>query len=30
MSFSWERAATEFLDLYECLVTEEYAEPCTC
>jgi glycosyltransferase involved in cell wall biosynthesis len=28
--FSWERTATEFMDLYECLAREEYPELCTC
>jgi D-inositol-3-phosphate glycosyltransferase len=30
MSFSWDRAASEFLELYECLVSEEFTEICTC
>lgn len=30
MSFSWERSASEFLELYECLVSEEFVEVCTC
>ena len=28
--FSWERAADEFIELYECLVREESPEACTC
>ncbi|MGH2809011.1 MAG: glycosyltransferase [Actinomycetota bacterium] len=28
--FSWERAAEEFLELYECLVREDSPEACTC
>ena len=28
--FSWERAANEFIELYECLVREESPEACTC
>ena len=28
--FSWERTASAFLDLYECLVREESPEACTC
>ena len=28
--FSWERAAAEFLELYECLVREDSPEVCTC
>jgi D-inositol-3-phosphate glycosyltransferase len=28
--FSWDRAATELLDLYECLRNEQYPELCTC
>lgn len=28
--FSWERAANEFLELYECLVREDSPEACTC
>lgn len=29
-AFSWERAAGQFLELYECLVREEFTELCTC
>lgn len=29
-AFSWERAASEFVELYECLVREESPEVCTC
>lgn len=29
-AFSWERAAGEFIELYECLVREESPEACTC
>ena len=28
--FSWDSAAAEFLELYECLVNEEFTELCTC
>jgi D-inositol-3-phosphate glycosyltransferase len=28
--FSWDNAAGEFLELYECLVNEEFTELCTC
>jgi D-inositol-3-phosphate glycosyltransferase len=30
MSFSWDRAAAEFVELYECLVSEEFTEICSC
>ncbi len=29
-AFSWDRSATRFLELYECLVREESPEICTC
>jgi glycogen synthase len=29
-SFSWDTAASQFLELYECLVSEEFTELCTC
>lgn len=29
-SFSWDGAAAEFLELYECLVSAEFTELCTC
>ena len=29
-SFSWDRTADEFLELYECLVREPWPEACTC
>jgi glycosyltransferase involved in cell wall biosynthesis len=28
--FSWDSAAEEFQELYECLVREELVEACTC
>lgn len=28
--FSWERAASDFIELYECLVREDSPEACTC
>lgn len=29
-AFSWDRTAREFLDLYECLITADFPEACTC
>jgi D-inositol-3-phosphate glycosyltransferase len=29
-SFSWTATARSFLDLYECLLTEQFPEVCTC
>jgi glycosyltransferase involved in cell wall biosynthesis len=29
-AFSWDSAADAFLELYECLVREEFTEVCTC
>ena len=28
--FTWDATADEFLELYECLVREDYPEACTC
>lgn len=29
-AFSWDRTAEEFVELYECLLTEDFPEACTC